>query len=80
MLSRLCIDELFCLVGRNQLRDSEVEQHDPSAGIDNQIRGLEIAVNDEIPVRILNRAQYLLKQPQSPADLQAMFITERCQR
>src|SRR3569833_2224145 len=80
MLGSLGTWGFFGLVGRNELRDAEVEEYHPTTGVDDQIRGLQIAVNDEVAVCILNSAQHLLKQAQSPPDVQAVFVAEGCQR
>src|SRR3569833_531794 len=80
MLGSLGTWGFFGLVGRNELRDAEVEEYHPTSGGDEQIRGLQFAVNDEVAECILNSAQHLLKQAQSPPDVQAVFVAEGCQR
>src|ERR1700748_3148943 len=65
MLDDLGTVSLFGFVSRNELRDTEVQKHDPAAGIDNQVRWLQVTMNDEVAMSILDCTEHLLKQAQS---------------
>ena len=58
------------LVAFQLLGDAEVEQLDPAFAIDQQVRGLEVAVDDQVAMRMADRVQHLHEQLHALAQVQ----------
>src|SRR5262249_15598933 len=72
--SRLRLRALGRGVSLQQLGNAEVEEARLALRVDEDVRWLDVAMNHEVRVRILDRRQYLQKQPQPPLDVEALAI------
>ncbi len=72
-----CVRRLAVSGGLEDLRDAEVEElHAPVAG-DEDVRGLQVAVDDEVRVRERDRVADLAEQLEPPLERRLVRITER---
>src|SRR6516165_6432542 len=58
----------------DQFGNSEVQQLHPAARTDQNIRWLEVSVNDQIGVRLRDRCQYVEKQANARFDIEPLMI------
>ena len=63
-----------------QLGDAEVEQLHAAGRVDDDVRGLEVAVDDEVLVRVLDRRADVEEQPQPRLDAQPVGVAVRGDR
>ena len=56
------------------LGDAEVEQLDPAVAVDQQVRGLEVAVHHQVAMRVAHRIEHLQEQHHALAQAQAARV------
>ena len=60
--------------GVHQLRDAEVEQLRRAAGRDQDIGRLDVAMDDQVLMRVLDRGADLEEERQARAQVEALFV------
>ena len=61
-------------VGLEQFRDAEIEQLDVAVDADEHVRGLEIAVHDQVGMRVRDGREDFEKQAKAGVDIQPVLV------
>ena len=61
-------------VGLEQLRDAEIEQLDVAVDADEHVGGLEIAVHDQVGMRVRDGREHFEKQAKAGVDIQPVLV------